>query len=100
MRRGAVIVDVAAATGGNTTATRRGDTVDAGGVMIIGATDLAARVAADASRMYAKNVAAFVDLVTGPDGDFIPNWDDDIVAETCIARDGHLVHPRLTEETP
>lgn len=100
MRRGAVVVDVAAATGGNTTATRPGHTVEVDGVTIIGLTDHAARVAADSSRMYAKNVAAFVDLLTGPDGALAPDWEDEIVSETCIARDGRLVHPRLTEESP
>jgi NAD(P) transhydrogenase subunit alpha len=97
MRPGAVIVDVVAAMGGNTTATEPGVTVEVGGVTIIGATDLASGVAADASRMYAKNVKAFVDLVGDDDGAFSPDWDDDIVAGSCIARDGRLVHPRLTE---
>jgi NAD(P) transhydrogenase subunit alpha len=92
-----VIVDVAAASGGNTTATQPGETVEVDGVTIIGATDLAGGVAADASRMYAKNVKAFVDLLSGDDGAYSPDWDDDIIAGSCIARDGHLVHPRLTE---
>ncbi len=103
MRPGAVIVDLAAATGGNTTRTAADETVDAGGVVIIGATDLAAGVAADASRMYARNIAAFVDLLAGPDGEYAPDWSDDILADSCICRDGRLVHPRLrtdTEEMP
>ncbi len=96
MRPGAVIVDLAAATGGNCEATSPGETVAIGGVIIVGETDLVSRVAGDASRLYARNVASFVDLVTGEDGSFVPNWDDDIVSESCVMRDGRLVHPRLT----
>jgi NAD(P) transhydrogenase subunit alpha len=96
MRRGAVIVDLAASTGGNCSATEPGSTIDVGGVMIVGSTDLVSGVARDASAMYARNVAAFVDLVTsGDDASFVANWDDDIVAESCVARDGVLVHPRI-----
>ena len=95
MRRGAVIVDLAAATGGNCSATRPGRTVDVDGVTIVGDTDLVSRVAGDASAMFARNVAAFVELVSGDDGSFVTDWDDDIVAASCVARDGVLVHPRL-----
>ncbi len=95
MRRGAVVVDLAAATGGNTTRTEPGVRVVHDGVVLIGDTDLVGGVAADASRMYAKNVAAFVELLAGDDGAYAPDWEDDIVAGSCIARDGRLVHPRL-----
>ena len=83
---------------GNTTRTAAGSTVVAHGVTIIGATDLAGRVAADASRMFARNVAAFVDLLTGDEAAFAPNWDVDIVAAACIARGGRVVHPRLSPD--
>jgi H+-translocating NAD(P) transhydrogenase subunit alpha len=97
MRRGAVIVDLAAATGGNCSATQPGRTIDVDGVTIVGDTDLVSRVAGDASAMLARNVAAFVELVTGVDGSFVTDWSDDIVAESCVARDGALVHPRLVD---
>jgi NAD(P) transhydrogenase subunit alpha len=96
MRRGAVIVDLAASTGGNCSATQPGSRIEVDGVIVEGATDLVSRVARDASAMYARNVAAFVDLITGADdAAFVANWDDDIVAESCVARDGVLVHPRI-----
>ena len=95
MRSGAVIVDLAAATGGNCSATAAGRTIDVDGVTVVGDTDLVSRVARDASAMLARNVAAFVELVTGEDGSFVTDWDDDIVAGSCIARDGALVHPHL-----
>jgi NAD(P) transhydrogenase subunit alpha len=96
MRRGAVIVDLAASTGGNCTATVPGRSVEVDGVTIIGDLDLVSRVARDASAMYARNVAAFVDLVTADDGSFRTDWDDDIVAGSCVARGGVVVHPMLT----
>jgi NAD(P) transhydrogenase subunit alpha len=100
MRRGAVIVDLAAPTGGNCAATQPGRTIEVDGVTIVGDTDLVSRVAGDASAMFARNVAAFVELVTGDDGRFVADWDDDIVAESCVARDGVLIHPRLVDTPP
>lgn len=97
MRPGAVIVDVAAATGGNCELTVADETVHHRGVTIIGATDLMARVPADASRMYARNVTSFLELVSGPEAAFTPDVDDDIVVESTICRDGAIVHPRLQE---
>ncbi len=95
MRPGSVIVDLAAATGGNCELTRPGETVVHQGVTIIGATDLVSRVPNHASQMYARNVASFIELITGEDGDLSPNWDDEIVAGSCITRDGEVVHPRV-----
>jgi NAD(P) transhydrogenase subunit alpha len=97
MRPGAVIVDLAAATGGNCQVTVPGETIVHAGVVVIGATDLMARVPADASRMYARNVTSFLELVTGDDGAFTPDVDDEIVRESMICRSGSLVHPRLLE---
>jgi NAD(P) transhydrogenase subunit alpha len=74
-----------------------GETIVHSGVVVMGATDLMARVPADASRMYARNVASFLELVTGDDAAFTPDVDDDIVTESMICRAGSLVHPRLLE---
>lgn len=97
MRPGAVIVDLAAATGGNCELTVSGETIEHDGVTIIGDTDLMARVPADASRMYSRNVASFLALLGGEDGAFTPDVDDDIVKESMICRAGSVVHPRLLE---
>jgi NAD(P) transhydrogenase subunit alpha len=56
MRRGAVVVDLAAENGGNCEGSRPGETVDVNGVTIVGPSNVAATMGADASRMYAKNV--------------------------------------------
>jgi H+-translocating NAD(P) transhydrogenase subunit alpha len=98
MRHGAVIVDLAAATGGNCELTEADRTIVHDGVTIVGATDLMARVSADASRMYSRNVTSFLELVTGAEGELTPDVDDDIVRESMICRNGELVHPRLLEQ--
>lgn len=96
MRPGAVIIDVAASTGGNCELTRPGETVVVDRVTIVGDTDLVSRVANHASQMYARNVASFIDLITDPETTELRlDFDDDIVADSCIARGGALVHPRL-----
>lgn len=96
MRPGAVIVDVAAATGGNCELTKPGETVEVDGVRIIGNTDLVSRVANHASQMYARNVMAFIELITDPDtSELRIDYSDDIVDGACIARGGNVVHPRL-----
>jgi NAD(P) transhydrogenase subunit alpha len=92
MQPGSVIVDVAAPSGGNCELTQPGEEVRHAGVLIIGPTDLASRVAVDASEMYARNVVAFVDRLTD-DGRLVFDWDDEIVAGPCITHGGEVTHP-------
>lgn len=99
MRPGAVIVDVAASTGGNCESTVPGETIDVNGVVIVGNTDLASRVPNHASQMYARNTMAFIELVTDPETKELDvDRHDDIVEAATIARGGKLVHPRLVAE--
>jgi len=93
MRRGSVIIDVAAPSGGNCELTRPDETVIHAGVKIVGPTDLPSRVAVDASQMYSRNVAAFLARITGEDSEVAFNWDDQIVADACITHAGRVTHP-------
>lgn len=93
MRPGSVIVDLAAATGGNCELTRADEEVRHAGVLVLGPTDLASRVAVDASEMYARNLAAFVERLTGGDGQLAVDLDDEILAGACITHDGAVRHP-------
>ena len=93
MSPGSVIVDVAAPSGGNCELTRPGETIVHNGVSIMGPTDLAGRVAVDASQMYSRNVASFLGRLANDDGDLVFDWDDQIVSEACITHDGHVTHP-------
>ncbi len=93
MRPGSVIVDVAAPTGGNCELTHPGEDVDHGGVLVMGPTDLAGRVAVDASEMYSRNLAAFLERIVDDDGALSLDFDDEIVAESCVTHDGRVTHP-------
>ena len=91
MRPGSVIVDLAAETGGNCELTEPGEIVVRHGVTIIGLLNLPSTMAVDASQMYAKNVQNLLALLV-KDGRFEPDYEDEVVAGTCITRDGEIVH--------
>jgi NAD(P) transhydrogenase subunit alpha len=93
MRPGSVIVDVAAPTGGNCEPTVPGETIVLNGVTIVGAVDLAGQVAYDASQMYARNVAALLERMTGDEGELSMDFDDQIITEACITHQGKVNHP-------
>ncbi len=93
MRPGSVIVDVAAPTGGNCELTRPGETIVHRGVTIAGPTDLAGRVAKDASQMYARNVTSLLDRMTDEEGGLALDFSDEIISAACITHDGKVVHP-------
>jgi NAD(P) transhydrogenase subunit alpha len=93
MTAGSVIVDVAASTGGNCELTKPGETVTYRGVSILGPTDLAGRVATDASQMYSRNLASFIGRISDEDAGLIVDFDDEIVSGANITHDGHITHP-------
>ena len=63
-----------------------------GGVKIVGLTNLAGRIAADASNLYSRNLLAFAGLLV-KDGALAPDWDDEILKASLITKDGAVVHP-------
>jgi NAD(P) transhydrogenase subunit alpha len=89
MRPGSVIVDLAAEGGGNCELTRPGETVDAGGVRIVGVTNAASALPLHASALFARNVVSLVELVTR-DGAVDPDWADEIVAGCWVTREGQV----------
>ena len=93
MKPGSVIIDIAAGkaadgVGGNCVLTEAGKTVVKHGVTLVGETNLAALVAADASALYARNVLDFLKLVLTKDGQFKVDMEDDIVAACLMTQDG------------
>ncbi|MDX3906738.1 MAG: Re/Si-specific NAD(P)(+) transhydrogenase subunit alpha [Pigmentiphaga sp.] len=90
MKPGSVIVDLAVERGGNCPLSRPDQVVDAHGVKIIGYTNLAARVATDASALYARNLLDFLKLVVAADGTPAIQREDEIVA-ACMVCDAHRV---------
>ncbi len=90
MKAGSVIVDLAAAQGGNCPLTEAGKTVVKHGVTLVGETNLPALVAADASALYARNVLDFLKLVIDKEGKFSVDLEDDIVAACLMAQGGEV----------
>ncbi|HEX4234093.1 MAG TPA: Re/Si-specific NAD(P)(+) transhydrogenase subunit alpha [Caldimonas sp.] len=95
MKPGSVIVDLAAGrgpegTGGNTPLSEADRTVVKHGVTIVGETNLAARVGADASALYARNVLDFLKLVLTKEGGFAVPMEDDIVAACLMTQGGEV----------
>lgn len=87
MRAGAVIVDLAAEAGGNCAATKPGETIDVGGVTIVGLTNVPATMPVHASQMYSRNVQAFLALIV-KEGGLELDFEDVIVRDTCVAHGG------------
>ena len=95
MRNGSVIIDIAAATGGNTPVTKNNDTVVYNGVTIVGNSNLPASMPFDSSKLYGKNILNFLQLITSKEGQLSLNWEDDLVKGSCITHNGEVVHERV-----
>jgi NAD(P) transhydrogenase subunit alpha len=100
MRPGSVVVDLAAESGGNVEGAAPGEDVlvpvSAGYVTIVGMQDAASTMPADASRLYAKNVANLIELMT-VDGEVRPDLDDEVVAGACLTHAGVVRHAQTAE---
>ncbi|MEU7031937.1 Re/Si-specific NAD(P)(+) transhydrogenase subunit alpha [Streptomyces sp. NPDC046275] len=95
MKPGSVIVDMAAANGGNVVGTVKGEkVVTENGVTIIGYTDLAGRLPAQASQLYGTNLVNLLKLMTpDKDGQLVLDWDDPVQRSITVVRDGAVAWP-------
>ena len=96
MKPGSVIVDMAAETGGNCELTRAGETVEENGVKVIGPVNLPSEMAPDASALYAKNLANLLELIV-EEGKLNLNFEDEVVAGSCLTNEGEIVNERAKE---
>jgi H+-translocating NAD(P) transhydrogenase subunit alpha len=85
MRPGSVIVDLAAESGGNCELTRPGEEVVESGVTIVGLANLPSSMPTHASQLLSRNVAALLALIA-VDGQLSLDWDDQIIADSCVTR--------------
>jgi H+-translocating NAD(P) transhydrogenase subunit alpha len=97
MKNGSIIIDLAAATGGNTALTKTDETVIHKGVRIVGNSYLAATMPSDASKLYGKNVMNFLQLIIDKAGTLNLNFEDDLVKGTCITHNGEITNDRIKE---
>lgn len=95
MRNGSIIVDLAAATGGNTPFTKHNETIVCNNVNIIGASNLASSMPFDASKLYGKNILNFLALIIDKEGMMAPDFTDELVKGACITHAGNIVHERV-----
>ena len=97
MKNGSVIIDIAAATGGNTELTKNEETVVHNGVRIIGNSRLPSDMPGDASKLYGKNILNFLQLIIDKEGNINLNFDDDLVKGTCVVHEGKIVNERVLQ---
>src|SRR4051794_36469318 len=92
MKPGAVIIDLAGEAGGNCELSKPGEIVVEHDVTISAPLNVPSTMAEHASQLYARNVQALLELMTGEDGQLALDFDDEIIAGACITRDGEIVH--------
>ena len=88
MQQGSVIIDLAAATGGNTTLHKIIKPSVYNGVTIVGNSNLSSTMPSDASKLYGKNILNFLQLIIDKEGKLNLNFEDDLVKGTCVVHNG------------
>jgi NAD(P) transhydrogenase subunit alpha len=95
MKPGSVLVDLAVEQGGNVVGAKADEIAETGGVKIVGYANLPARIAADSSALYARNLVALATLFVDKEGQFAPDFEDEILKAALITQGGQVVHPAL-----
>src|SRR5690606_20641287 len=91
MKRGSVIIDLAAETGGNCELTQPGELIDHNGVIVYGPRNVPSSVAVHASEMYSRNLYNLLTLLI-KDGELNLNWEDQVIADSCLTHAGEVKH--------
>jgi len=97
MRPGAVIVDLAAETGGNCELTRTGENVQANGVHILGPVNIASTIPMHASQMYSKNVVTLLGEFVDKEGQLKLDFANDVVGPATLTHAGEIKHEKVRE---
>ncbi|MFC4785648.1 NAD(P) transhydrogenase subunit alpha [Nocardioides sp. MAHUQ-72] len=97
MSPGSVVVDLAAETGGNVEGSVPGEVVRIGNAQVWGGRNVPSQMPGPASRLYAQNIVNIVTLMTETSEEeggarFAPDFDDEIVAGSCVTHDGAIRH--------
>ena len=97
MKKGSVIIDLAASTGGNCELTQNGKAVRNNGIVIVGKSDYPADMPFDSSKMYGNNLTAFLKVIVDSKGELKLDFDDDIVAGVCATHAGAYKSNRIKQ---
>ncbi len=96
MKPGSVIVDMAAEMGGNCPLTEVDQVVEKHGVTLIGISNIAALIAADASSLYARNMFNFIaPMIDGESGALKLDMEDEVIESSLLCRDGEILKPQF-----
>lgn len=96
MKPGAVVIDLAASSGGNCELTKSGEEIDHNGVLIMGPPNLPATMAHDASTLYARNVFALIEHIT-PEGELSIDAQDDVQSGALLTHAGQVINTAVKE---
>ena len=97
MKPGSVIVDLAGETGGNCELSEPGETILRHDVKIMAPLNVPSTMAEHASQLYARNVQSLLGLMIKENGELALDFEDEVIAGSCITRGGEIVHPRVRE---
>ncbi len=97
MRPGSVVIDLAAATGGNVFGVQNNTTIQLHGVTLVGNSQLPSSMPWDASKMYGKNVLNFLQLIVDKQGNLQLNFEDDLIKGCCITHNNNVTNSRIVE---
>ena len=98
MKPGSVVVDLAAESGGNVEGSRAGGIVSIGNAQVWGGANVPGQMPGPASRLLAQNIVNLIELMVGEDAAFAPDFDDEIVAGTCVTHAGVVRHEPTREQ--
>jgi NAD(P) transhydrogenase subunit alpha len=96
MKPGAVIIDLAAEGGGNCEVTDPGRQIVHGQTIVYGPLNVPSELPVHASEMYARNMLNFLTPMI-VEGEFKPDWNDEVIADSALTRDGAIVHAPTRE---
>lgn len=94
MKRGSIVIDLAASTGGNCAVSEPDEVIERDGVTVVAPTNLAATVPVHASQLYSRNVTAFLSPIV-KDGEVKLDMTDDVVGPSCVTHQGQWVNARV-----
>ncbi|WP_136660793.1 Re/Si-specific NAD(P)(+) transhydrogenase subunit alpha [Nitratireductor sp. XY-223] len=96
MRPGSICVDLAVERGGNVEGAKAGEIAEVEGVRVIGYNNVAGRIAASASQLYAKNLLSFLETLIDKDAKTLAiDPEDELVKATMLTHGGKIVHPNF-----
>ncbi|MGI9085059.1 MAG: NAD(P) transhydrogenase subunit alpha [Aeromicrobium sp.] len=92
MKAGSVVVDLAAETGGNVEGSSPGEVVHIGNAAVWGGQNVAGQMPGPASALLAQNIVNLLTLAAGEEGEWAPDFEDEIIAGACVTHDGEIHH--------